>query len=194
MVAGVVVLGALGLPAVPWLSGLLRDAKQAEAAVAPPVGVPDGRITKQVNEGQPADIPQPPLYSVGPQPAARGFDQSTSVELVSLRTATSSTFANSDGSRTMRIAQSAVNVRGQDGRFEPRDDTLAAGADGRLKAKRGDLKADLGGLSGDSSLGKIDFGDGVSLGFGERKGNLVMAGRTWERLAELRHPAPTRAG
>jgi len=65
-------------------------------------------------------------------PASTGFDRATSKRVPAAADAHSDVYRNADGTYTRRTSLHPVNFRAADGSWRPIDNTLRAGADGRL--------------------------------------------------------------
>jgi YD repeat-containing protein len=73
------------------------------------------------------------------------------------RTATTGTFQNPDGSRTLRVYAAPQNVRQPDGSWQPVSLTLAAGPDGRYQPRSVALGVSFARSAADPALARISF-------------------------------------
>jgi len=103
---------------------------------------------------------QVPGRLVQAKPTARGVDPHTSVELAGRRTATSSTFANADGTETVRLYDGQANVRQPDGSYLPLDLRLNRQPSGRLVPRSGPVAVSFGPTAADPALADLTFPGG----------------------------------
>ncbi|MFI9380090.1 LamG-like jellyroll fold domain-containing protein [Kutzneria sp. NPDC052558] len=87
-------------------------------------------------------------------------------ERVGDRTATTETFDNPDGSRTLRLHAGQSNVRTPDGSWQPVDLALAMGNDGRARPKLSPIATSFAGHADDPVLAQVDFDGDHGLSYG----------------------------
>jgi RHS repeat-associated protein len=83
------------------------------------------------------------------------------------RTATTETFDNPDGTRTLRLHSVRSNVRQPDGSFVPADPTLVAGE--RLAPKAAPVPVSFAATAAAPDLVRVDLGEGHELTYGLRE-------------------------
>ncbi|MEO6088626.1 MAG: RHS repeat-associated core domain-containing protein [Umezawaea sp.] len=108
------------------------------------------------------------------------------VERTGDRTATSETFDNPDGSRTLRVHSGPSNVRGSDGTWRPIDLGLVEGAGGRWEPRTAGVDTDVAGKADDKSLVRLAFDDRHGLDYGF-DGAAAVSGRV--DGAKITYPA-----
>lgn len=186
VVAGIVLL-QLMLPTPPVVAG--------GPVVAPPseetstLGIDDlGYDPAWVTPADPAPIAVPPEGGGGaaadPSVALRPtFTSATPpavrTEVPELRTATTRTFANPDGTFSREISQGKVNYQAADGAWQPMDLSLVADADGAyaLRVAANDSTARFGVADAETALAEL------RQGYGEPPGV--------DPIAEQKAPTPT---
>jgi RHS repeat-associated protein len=87
------------------------------------------------------------------------------LELPRDRTATTDTFQNPDGSRTLRVYAAQQNVRQPDGSWRPLSLTLAVGPDGRYRPRTAPLNVGFARSAADPALASISFDARHSVSF-----------------------------
>ncbi|PRW64745.1 LamG-like jellyroll fold domain-containing protein [Actinopolyspora mortivallis] len=121
-------------------------------------------------------LPERTQVRVGRPPSAstEGFDPETSRELRSQRSAKTQTFANADGTRTLRVYQSRKFAETSDGELRPVD--LSLERDGDTWRTRNDSQTTIFAEAADSSeIASLGMPDGTTLGFGVSRAAEVTA-------------------
>jgi RHS repeat-associated protein len=111
-------------------------------------------------------VRQPATMHTAPTLAApsRGFVAGKSRELPQLRTARTTTFANPDGTRTLRTYAGPTYAKDASGAMVPIDTNLAAGSDGRYRPDAAQAVS-FARSSTDGQLATIRLDDGTDAGF-----------------------------
>ncbi|SDJ72408.1 intein N-terminal splicing region/RHS repeat-associated core domain-containing protein [Actinopolyspora mzabensis] len=114
----------------------------------------------------PQQLPEKAKVSIGSEPDAdtRGFDPDTSRELKSERSSQSQTFANADGTRTLRVYQSQKFAETADGDLRPVDLTLERDGSGWRTTTDSRTK-NFADAANTSEIASVELADGRSLGF-----------------------------
>jgi RHS repeat-associated protein len=128
------------------------------------VGCPPGTkpVVQPANGKSPVTNEQP--VALKQQPASQRTGGSPH-ELVEARTATSTTFQNPDGTKTLRLFSGPLFTPDSAGKMVPIDTRVARGADARYRpAAAKDVS--IAAVSTDPRLAVLRFADGVEAGFG----------------------------
>jgi RHS repeat-associated protein len=138
-----------GAPAVTPKNAAAK-ATTAEAPVSP-------RLSNTAQAGTP--VPAAPRGHAKPA-------VNTAQDLVDKRTATTSVFANSDGSQTAHVYSTPVHYRTSTGGWANIDTTLTQGQDRRWAEKADSSSATFAPTAADPSLVALNIGAGQSIAFG----------------------------
>jgi hypothetical protein len=101
-----------------------------------------------------------------PEAAREGRPRAGRVERSDLRSETADVFQNPDGTFTSEFSVEPKRFRGGDGAWVDVDTKLVAGGPGRLRAHATESATDLARSADDARLGRLELGDGMSIGFG----------------------------
>lgn len=144
-------------------AGRRHDASTADTAAGGGTGRPQGKAKAEL----PPDTPRARAVTPGASGSpVRGFDEKTSTRDPKKSSETVTAYANTDGSQTRRLSQTAVNFKDTAGAWQPIDTRVTPGADGRLHEAANSRKVDFAASAADPALATFAVDATHSLSYG----------------------------
>jgi large repetitive protein len=158
------------------VSGSAGGRGHSASAKATRAGSGSGTAPGKVKGQVPLYKPAARKFTVGSSaPGLRGYDAKSSQRVATKSTATSTYYANADGSHTVRYAQAPVNYRDSSGAWQPIDTRMQASVDGRWHETANSLTLDTAPLADDTRLASVGFGGTRLVSYGLRGAAPVRA-------------------